>query len=170
MKKVPRAILPGILALVLLLAGCSARSEPVGAQPGEQAPDFQLQNLDGQDVSLSGLRGKPVLINFWAIRCPPCRDEMPYIQQIYEEWSDKGLMLLAINISEGPSEVEEFMRGNNLTLPVLLDTKEAAAQMYNVTAIPTTFFIDRDGIIQEQVVGAFQSKEQILRYLAEIIP
>jgi len=95
---------------------------------------------------------------------------MPYLQQIYEEWSGEGLVLLAVNIGESPSAVEDFMQARSLSLPVLLDIKEAAARMYNVTAIPTTFFIDRDGILQEQVVGAFQSKEQILGHLARIMP
>ncbi len=90
MNKVPKAILPVILTVVLLLAGCFAGSElpdgesptaPVeGTQVGNLAPDFQLQNLDGQTISLGNLRGKPVLINFWATRCGYCVDEMPYIQ------------------------------------------------------------------------------------------
>ena len=162
--------MPPILILLLLLVGCSSDTGSSVAQVGKLAPDFEVQNLDGQAISLSSLRGKPVLLNFWAIWCPPCREEMPYLQQIYEEWSGEGLVLLAVNIGESPSAVEDFMQARSLSLPVLLDIKEAAARMYNVTAIPTTFFIDRDGILQEQVVGAFQSKEQILGHLARIMP
>lgn len=137
---------------------------------GESAPDFQAQNLDWQTISLSDLRGKPVLLNFWATWCPPCREEMPYLQQIHEEWSGEGLIVLAVNIGESPAAVEEFAQVYNLTLPILLDINGAAAQVYNVTAIPATFFIDRDGIIQKKVVGAFWGKEQIEEYLTEIIP
>ena len=179
MNKVPRVILPVILTLVLLLAGCSAGPEPPGgenpttpvedAQVGNLAPDFQLQSLDGQTISLGDLRGKPVLINFWATWCPPCRSEMPYIQEIYEEWTDKGLLVLAINIGESASTVEDFMQSNSLSFTVLLDTKQDIAQRYNITGIPTTFFIDKDGIIQDKVIGAFQNKTQIENKLSRII-
>ena len=170
MNKVPRAILLIILTLVLLLAGCSAGSEPLGARVGEPAPDFQFQSPDGQDISLSDLQGEPVLINFWATWCPPCVLEMPYIQEIYEEWSDAGLILLAINMGESPSQVENFMQSHNLSLPVILDTKQVIAQKYNITGIPATFFIDKDGIIQGKKVGAFRNKEEIEGYLDKIIP
>ena len=180
MTKVSKAILPVILTLVLLVTACSAGSEPLdgesptapveGAQIGNLAPDFQLQNVDRQTVSLGNLQGKPVLINFWATWCPPCRDEMPYIQEIYEEWSDKGLVVLAINLGESSSKAEEFMQSYNLSFTVLLDTKQDVAQRYNITGIPTTFFIDKDGIIQDKVIGAFQNKAQIENRLSKIMP
>ncbi len=170
MNKAPKTILLIILLLVLLVTGCSARSESPGVRVGELAPGFQLQNLDGQAISLVDLRGKPVLLNFWATWCPPCRDEMSYLQQIYEEWSGKGLMLLAIDIGESPAKVESFLQTHNLSLPVLLDDKQVVAQKYSITGIPTTFFIDKDGIIQGKIVGAFPSKEAIERYLAKIVP
>jgi len=169
-----------VLTSGLLVIGCFAGPEPPdgesptapveGAQVGNLAPDFQLQSLDGQTVSLGNLQGKPVLINFWASWCGPCRSEMPYIQEIYEEWVDKGLVLLAINIGESSSKVEEFMQGLNLSFTVLLDTKQDVAQRYNVTGIPTTFFIDKDGIIQDKVIGPFQNKTQIENRLSKIIP
>lgn len=169
-NKVLKVVLPIILTLVLLLTGCSADSKTLVARVGEPAPDFQLQNLNEQSVSISELRGKPVLLNFWATWCPPCRAEMPYLQQIYEEWTEKGLVLLTINIGESPSKVEDFMQSYNLSLPVLLDTKKVVAQMYNITGIPTSFFIDKNGIIQEKKVGAFWTKEEIEEYLSKIVP
>ena len=109
MKRLLTVMLVLILTTGLLIPGCSSPSKSAGAaqgpQVGKQAPDFQLQSLDGQSVSLSSFQGKPVLINFWATWCPPCRGEMPYIQQVYEEWSDKGLVILAIDIGENPSTV-----------------------------------------------------------------
>jgi len=162
-----KVILLIILTLVLLVTGCS---EPSGARVGEPAPDFKLQNLDGQYISLSDLRGKPVLLNFWATWCPPCRVEMPYLQEIFEEWSDKGLVLLTIDIGEGPSQIKEFLEANNLSLPVLLDTKKNVAQRYNITGIPTTFFIDKDGVIREKIIGAFPSKGAIEKHLNKIMP
>jgi len=161
--------LASVLTSGLVMAGCSPSSAQ-GVEVGNLAPDFQLPNLDGQTVSLSNLQGKPVLINFWATWCSPCRGEMPYIQEIYEEWSDKGLVVLTINIGESPSQVEKFMESQQLSLPVLLDTKQATAREYNIVGIPTTFFIDKDGIIQEKIIGAFQSKTQIEKRLSKIIP
>ena len=154
------------LTSMLLVTGCSS---PV-ARVGESAPGFRLENLDGQSVSLNDFRGKPVLLNFWATLCRPCVYEMPYMQQVYEEWSGKGLVVLAINIGENPSKVQEFLQALNLSLPVLLDTKENAASKYNIIAIPTSFFIDSDGIIREKIIGAFPSKEAIEKQLDSIMP
>ncbi len=171
MNKRLKAILLIILASVLLIAGCSAGAEQ-GVRIGNPAPDFQLLNLEGQNVSLSNLRGKPVLVNFWASWCPPCRAEMPFIQEIFEdeEWSDKGLVILAINIGERPSTAKRFMASNGLSFPVPLDTSQNVALKYNVSAIPTTLLIDKDGIIKAIKVGAFSSKADIEKSLSKIIP
>ena len=142
---------------------------PEGSKVGNLAPDFQLQDLDGETVSLSGLRGSPVMLNFWASWCGPCRAEMPYIQQIYDEWQDKGLVLLTINLRESASTARQFMQSNNLSFPVLLDTNGNVAQKYNVSGIPATFFIDKDGIIQARKVGSLSSKQQIEDYLSKIV-
>ena len=148
----------------------STASAPTqGTQVGDLAPDFQFNSLEGQTISLSDLKGKPVLINFWATRCPPCVSEMPYLQEIYNEWSETGLMLLAINIGESPTKVKEFLQGHNLSLPVLLDTKQLIASKYEIGAIPTTFFIDKDGIIQERIIGAFPNKAEIEKRLSKIV-
>jgi len=162
-----KVILLIILTCTLFVTGCS---EPSGARVGGPAPDFKLQNLDGQYISLSDLRGKPVLLNFWATWCKPCVSEMPYIQQVYEEWSGKGLVVLAVNIGQSPAEVKRFLQAHSLSLPVLLDTKENAARKYNITAIPTSFLIDSDGVIREKIIGAFPSKGAIETHLNKIMP
>jgi len=169
MNKLLTAILVTILTSGLLITGCAAGSEPI-ATVGEAAPNFELQNLDGQSISLSSLKGKPVLVNFWAIWCSPCVSEMPYIQEIHEDWSDSGLMVLAINIGDSPPAVEQFLQEHNLSLPVLLDTKKNVAPKYGIRAIPTTFFIDKDGIVRNKVIGAFPSKAAIESRLNEIVP
>ena len=161
--------LVSVLTSGLVMASCSPSSAQ-GVEVGNLAPDFQLQSLDGQTLSLGNQQGKPVLINFWATWCSPCRGEMPYIQEIYEEWSDKGLVVLTINMGESSSTVEEFMQSYNLSFTVLLDTRQDVAQRYNITGIPTTFFVDKDGIIQDKLIGAFQNKTQIENRLSKIIP
>ena len=114
--------------------------------------------------------GKPVILNFWATWCGPCVYEMSYIQQVHEEQSDKGLVLLTINMGGTSSQVEEFLQSHSLSLPVLLDTKRNLAARYNIRYIPTTFFIDKDGTIQAVRVGAFPNKEAIEGYLDKIMP
>jgi len=164
-----KVILVIILALGLIITGCSTGTNQ-DPWIGKPAPDFQFQNLEGQLTSLSDLQGKPVLINFWAVRCPPCRMEMPYLQQVYDGWSGKGLVFLAINNGESPSQIGEFMQSQGFSFPVLLDTRVNIAQEYNIQYIPTTFFIDKNGIIQDMKVGAFSSKEEIEKSLNKIIP
>ncbi len=170
LNKILKVTLLVMLTLGLLVPGCSAGSELSKAQVGELAPKFQLQNLDGQSVALSNFRGKPVVLNFWATWCSPCRSEMPYIQQVYDEWSDKGLVVLTINIGESSTKVKEFMQGYGLSFTVLLDTKEKVAQSYNIRGIPSTFFIDKDGIIQVKIIGAFPNKAEIEKNLGKFIP
>ena len=147
-----------------------AQVVPEGSQVGDLSSDFQLKDLDGKTVSLRDLQGSPVMLNFWATWCPPCRNEMPYLQQIYEEWQDKGLVILTINLRESTYTVRQFMQDNNYSLPVLLDTNGNVSNKYDVAAIPTTFFIDEYGVIQARKVGSFSSKQQIEDYLIQIMP
>ena len=157
-------MLLGAALFLGLIAGCSAGAVSTEASlKGSRAPDFELPDLNGQVVSLSDFRGKPVFINFWASWCGPCRDEIPYIQEIFEdkEWIDRGLVILAINLGEDSSTVTEFMQAYGLSFTVLLDSKLHVAQEYNIRPIPTTFLIDEDGIIQDIKIGSFPGKAEI---------
>jgi len=182
MNKIQKIVPVVLLISALALAGCSPSPIPQageeggqpspteGIQVGDLAPDFELLNLDQEFISLWGLRGNPVALNFWASWCRPCVSEMPYLQEIHEEYSDKGLILLAINIGESSTTVENFLLSSNLSIPVLLDTSGAVAQQYSILNIPTTFFINEDGIIQSKRIGAFIYKEQIENELGKIMP
>ena len=174
MNRLLKVILVIILTSGLLIAGCSTDSSPGDSGPapqvGKMAPDFQFQNVDGQSVFLSDLQGNPVLINFWATWCSPCIYEMPFIQQVYNEWSASGLMVLAINKGESYAAVQQFVESRGFSFPVLLDTNQNVALKYNARLIPTTFFIDKDGIIQVIKIGYFSSKVEIEASLSEIIP
>ena len=153
-----------ILGSGLAMAGCTSAPAPVpGQPPSTGAPDFELENLDGETVTLSGLRGRPVMLNFWASWCGPCRQEMPDIQQVFEDgkWKEQGLVILVINVGETPSTVREFIEGNGFSFPVLLDEDNSVARAYNIRGIPATFFIDRSGIIGDMKVGAFASRAEI---------
>ncbi len=166
MKRVYKVIGTVMLLLMLSIAGCIEE----GLEVGNRAPDFELFDLDNQQVSLSDFRGQPVLLNFWATWCWPCRSEMPYLHQINEEWSKKGLVLLAVDVGENKAAVGGYLSDNKLDLPVLLDTNGIIFRMYKITNIPTTFFIDKDGIIQKKIIGAFPNKESIETELRKIVP
>jgi thiol-disulfide isomerase/thioredoxin len=171
MERLSKIILVIIISLLfpgLAVAGCADSTPGIG----RVAPDFKLSSLDGQSVSLSDFRGRPVLINFWATWCGPCRYEMPFLQQVYEDavWVEKGLVVLAVDIGESPVTVKDFVEFYGLTFPVLLDINQKVKLEYNVRNIPTTFLVDADGVIQSMKIGAFSGKVEIERALSKIIP
>jgi peroxiredoxin len=164
-------ILVFILTMGGLITSCSP-STPIPAQApqvGKLAPDFQLPNLEGESISLRDFRGRPVLINFWATWCYYCIVEMPFLQEVYDEWSNKGLVVLAIDMGESLSRVKKFIEDYHFSFPVLLDVREEVANKYNIRPIPTTFFIDKDGVIREIKIGAFQSEQEIENSLNKIL-
>ena len=116
--------------------------------PDRPAPDFTLPILDGTTVTLSELKGQVALINVWATWCPPCRAEMPTIQAAYEQYRNQGFTVLAVNLQEDPRTVAAFMGEFSLTFPALLDTDGAVSQTYQAYALPSSFFVDRKGIIR----------------------
>ena len=117
------------------------------------APDFAAQALDGRTIVLSELRGRVVLINFWATWCLPCRAEMPAIQGVYEAYLDRGLEVLAVNLQEPDERVSEFVEELGLTFPVVLDKDDTVSSLYRIRSILTTFFVDRSGVIREVIIG-----------------
>lgn len=138
---------------------------------GKPAPDFSLTTLDGAEVSLSQYRGQPVLINFWASWCLPCREEMPELVRVYESHKAEGLMVLGVNItySDTLPEVQAFATEFNISFPVLLDEDGTVTQkLYPVLGLPTSIFIHRDGIIARVQVGKMTG-QQIDEYVAEIL-
>ena len=125
----------------------------------ELAPDFRLQDLDGRVVMLSDFRGKTVVLNFWASWCPPCREEMPEFQALWDERGAEGsddLVVLAVNFLRDDSvgAATNFIQANDFTFPVIFDTTRGeVAQRYGVRGLPATFFIDRNGIVRTTALG-----------------
>lgn len=118
---------------------------------GELAPDFTLVNLDGEEVSLSDFRGKYVLINFWATRCKYCDIEMPDLDRLNEENDD--LVVLAVNVMEEKALVDKYIKEGGYKFPVVLDEKGEVAITYLVSAFPTSYFVDKEGILLGGVPG-----------------
>jgi peroxiredoxin len=151
----------------------AADSGPVSINPstggtvaaGKLAADFELHTLDGTAISLSSLRGKVIFLNVWATWCPPCREEMPSIETLYEEFrKDRDFVVLAVSQdSEGRSEVDSYVRKNGFKFPVLLDPENKVGEAYDVSGIPETFIIDRTGRIVAHHVGPYDWAQPEMR-------
>jgi cytochrome c biogenesis protein CcmG, thiol:disulfide interchange protein DsbE len=138
---------------------------------GFLAPDFELEAITGDSIRLSRQQGKAVLVNFWASWCPPCKAEMPAIQKIFEQYSDQGLVVLGVNATnqDTSSAAEAFAQNEGLNFPILLDDSGGAGKLYQVHALPSTFFIDRRGIIQQVVIGGPISEAQLRAEIEKIL-
>lgn len=136
---------------------------PASPREGFAAPDFTLDLLGDGQISLSELRGKPVILNVWASWCLPCRAEMPAIEKVYQSYKDVGLVVIGLNTTYQDSEVDAaaFVKEFGLTFSIVLDRDGAVSRRYLVTGLPTTFFIDREGIIRSVVVGGPMSETLI---------
>jgi len=135
-------------------------AEATGPAPRleKEAPDFSVRTLDGKDVSLSDLRGKPVWVSFWASWCPPCRAENPDIEQVYQERKAEGLVIVGISIGESTDTVKGYIERTGLSYTIGLDQSTAIAARYRIVGIPTHFFIDRDGVLREWRIGSMSKK------------
>ncbi|QHE63171.1 redoxin domain-containing protein [Rossellomorea vietnamensis] len=128
-----------------------------GLTKGDRAPDFTLTTLDGEEVKLSDYQGKKVILNFWATWCPPCKAEMPHMEQYYEKNAKKeNVEILAVNLTsqdDGEKAVQQFVDGYELTFPILMDENGDIGDEYRAFTIPTTYMIDTNGLIQHKIVG-----------------
>jgi len=168
-----------LVVAVSILAGCTdttadlptvkvdqptaANALPPAPTKGHPAPEFTLATLDGEQISLSDLRGKPVIVNFWASWCGPCRLEMPDLQTTFTEQGD-ALTILGVNLTERDSDLDEvaaFINEFDLTFPIVLDTEGEVADLYQVRGQPASVFIDADGVISTVFYGMVN--EQFIR-------
>jgi peroxiredoxin len=145
---------------------------PTGSTPapiaGSPAPDFSLEDTHGQALTLSSLKGKPVLINFWATWCVPCRVEMPAIEAVYQEHKDEGFTVLAVDADEPLREVTGFVNAFGLTFDILMDPGSTVNDLYRVRFYPSSFFIDRDGRVVALKIGEMTESE-LAEYLDAIL-
>jgi peroxiredoxin len=137
------------------LPGTASVSGIPAPQAGFLAPDFTLPDQKGADVTLSDFQGQAVLVNVWASWCSPCRQEMPAMQQIYQDYQDMGFTILAVNAAnqDNRADAEAFVAEMGLTFPILFDRDGLVSDLYRVRALPSSYFILPDGSIQEVVIG-----------------
>ena len=164
-----------IVALSLMLLPFGGNDDPdkltVGGHPlyGQPAPEIDLQTFEGERVTLSSLRGQPVIVNFWATWCGPCRDEFPLMVQTYADRADDGLEILGVLHDDTIENGRAFAVEQGAQWPMLDDAEGTAWEAYLGVGKPTSFFIDPDGVVQAFSLGPF-SEEGLQRQLATIIP
>jgi peroxiredoxin len=131
-------------ALLAAAPACQAAMPP----PGSVAPDFTLKSNSGKNLKLSEFRGQVVMINFWATWCAPCRQEMPLLNHIYEQYHKTGFTLLGVNIDDKPESAKALAQQLGISFPVLFDTDKQISHRYDVDAMPSTVLIDRSGKVR----------------------
>jgi len=136
---------------------------PAEAEELEQAAEFTLADLDGNEVSLTDFRGKGVYLNFWATWCKWCKKEMPDMEKIYREYENKDLVILAVSVGEDRKKVAQYIEDNGYTFDVLLDPDKIAAQQYAIKPIPVSLFIDREGRIVYKKLGTMKEDQMRLQ-------
>ena len=146
-----------LLIVLSGLLGMAARPPLVGSP----APEIVLKDLRGRDVKLSDLRGKVVLVNFWATWCKPCKEEMPAMQASYDKLRDKGFVVLAVNELEDTARVAEHIRTHGHTFEVVMDHNNQVANVYGVVGLPASFLIDPQGIVRERIAGSLLTESRI---------
>ena len=170
-----------LIVVVLLLIGGSLylgsasssrpQFEPAAvAEVGDLAPDFLLEDTEGNQVSLADLRGKVVLVNFWATWCPPCRAEMPSMEKLNQAMQGEEFIMLAINVEENGREViPGFLKKTPHSFSVLYDDKGTVQKSYGVYKFPESFVIRKDGVIDDKVIGAIDwAHPETVKYFKQL--
>lgn len=156
-----------LLLLLFVLPACTKEEKP--ALEGNPAPNFTLKDLTGREVRLVDLRGKVVLLNFWATWCPPCREEIPSMMRLNQAMAGKQFQMLAVSINEGGAqEVEAYFKQSGTNLPALLDPTQGVAKHYGLTGVPESFVIDKKGVILKKVVGGMEwSDPAVIKFMTD---
>ncbi len=132
------------------------------------APEFRLASVDGGSLSLSELRGKVVVLNFWATWCVPCRAEMPALEHVYQMHRDRGLVVVGVDVQESAEKVLGFLPEVNVTFPIVLDSDTKLATRYRATGLPATFILDRQGVVRDIRLGPY-TEEMLLPRLEPLL-
>jgi cytochrome c biogenesis protein CcmG/thiol:disulfide interchange protein DsbE len=164
-----------LLSACSLLNTVSATAPPTSARPttakiGSLAPEIDLKSMTGDEIVLSKLQGRPVLVNFWATWCGPCREEFPTLVRKYKQYQDQGFVVLGVNTQDENTDagVLTFMKNTLVNFPVVRDAGNQSSRTYRVDGLPTSFFIDRSGILRDTVVGGPMTDDFLDKEFAKI--
>lgn len=163
--------LGSLIGIIYILVSSRQDTTRSAAEPrklgvGYPAPEITLENLDGASVGLKDFRGHPVVLNYWATWCAPCREEMPLLAD-YEARYAPDLVVLGLNYGEGKDAVQTFVNDNAIPFRILLDPAQSTGAAYMVRGFPTTYFIDKDGILRSMHIGQL-SEDLLAEYLKTI--
>ncbi len=144
-----------VLVAVFIIAGGKGREQGVKpAAVGAEAPEFRLPTPDGRLVGLTDYRGKVVMVHFWATWCPPCVEEIPALERLYDMFKGRDFEILAVNIDEGSvGVVTSFLQKNGVSFPVLLDPQRAVPTLYGTFKFPESYIVDRQGVVRDKIIG-----------------
>jgi peroxiredoxin len=159
--------------LLLLFSGCQSDSQDQATEKPSRpmAADFVLSSVNGDSVQLSSLKGKVVVLNFWATWCPPCREEMPSMEKLHQMMKHEDFVLLAVNIeADGRRTVPQFLQKQPVSFAILYDEEGKIHKQYGVFKYPETFIIDRNGRIVEKVVGGLNwAQPRVVEFLRQVM-
>ena len=145
----PPSLVSRTLGLIAFALATLAPPLATGAvAPQASAPDFTLRTLNGPNLRLAEQRGRVVMVNFWATLCGPCRQEMPQLDRLYQKYKSSGFVLLGVNVDEDARKATDVAAKLGVTFPVLLDTDKAVSKLYDLSTMPSTVIIDRDGKVR----------------------
>ncbi|WP_028544215.1 thiol-disulfide oxidoreductase ResA [Paenibacillus taiwanensis] len=161
-----------ILAFIVVLGGSAIgaalfKSEEVPVV-GSRVPDIKLQQLNGEVRTLSDLKGKAVVLNFWGSWCEPCKREMPALQSAYDQWKNKGVDIIGVNYGEDELVVNNFVSQMGVHFPMWLDRKKTASKAFGIRPLPTTFFVNPDGKVHAIKLGEVTA-EELDTYIKQMI-
>ncbi|WP_419960955.1 thiol-disulfide oxidoreductase ResA [Psychrobacillus sp. BM2] len=158
-----------VVAIVFTIYTNLTKERTALIQVGDDAPDFALVDMNGEKHQLSDYKGQGVFLNFWGTWCKPCEREFPLMDIQYQEYKDKGLEILAVNVGESNFSVQKFIDRKGLSFPVLIDDNKSVMETYKINPLPTTLLINPEGKIEKVITGEM-SEEMIKEYMEQIIP
>ncbi|MCD5323042.1 MULTISPECIES: thiol-disulfide oxidoreductase ResA [Pontibacillus] len=177
-KKKKRLIFRSIILVVLAIAvGFALYSsftdgEKAVLKEGDTAPNFKLKTVNHETadaLALSDFKGKGVMVNFWATYCEPCKEEMPYMEELYKKYKDKDVEILAVNLDQSELVVKRFLNEYGITFPIVHDKKGQVMGEYGVGYLPASYFINPDGTIEKKIIGPL-TLDRLEGYLQDITP
>lgn len=155
-------------AYLLLWPNPGSATAGIGIPNGSPAPDFELKTVEGKSYKLSDLKGKAVMINFFATWCPPCRAEMPTIQDVYKQYESQGFIVLVVDLNEADVAIKSFRDKLGLTFPIVVDKDDKVSRLYDIVPLPTSYFVDKKGIVQAKWTGEIR-KEQLKSIVKKLL-
>lgn len=158
-----------VLAIVYTIFNNATKEKVEVLGIGDQAPDFTLVDLNGEEHRLSDYKGQGVFLNFWGTWCKPCAKEMPAMDRQYEIYKEQGVHVLAVNIAQSDFEVQRFASQYGLNFPIVIDKTKSVMEAYNINPLPTTLLINPDGKI-EQIIRGEMTEQDIAGFMEQIRP